>query len=73
MVHWWWRRRRILDKRVADAEAENERSRILLEEARAGVVRPAERIRQRNMISGIIEKALTGGYDAPEKKEGGAG
>jgi hypothetical protein len=60
---WWWRRNRVLDEKVSDARAEHARSKALLEEAREGVVRPAERARQRNMISDIITKALAGGYD----------
>ena len=68
---WWWQRNRALDEKVLDAKAENARSQALLDEAREGVVRPAERIRQRNMISDIIQKALAGGYDEPEGKGSG--
>jgi hypothetical protein len=68
---WWWRRNRVLDEKIRDAKAENARSQALLDEAREGVVRPAERIRQRNMISDIIQKALAGGYDEPEGKGSG--
>ena len=71
MVSWWWRRGRRLDEKVEDAEAEHARSKALLEEARAGLVRPAERIRQRDMISEIVQKALSGGYDTREGQEGG--
>ncbi len=71
MVHWWWQRGRRLDEKVQDAEAEHARSKALLEEAREGVVRPADRIRHRNMISDIIEKALSGGYDGREGEEKG--
>lgn len=69
LVRWWWQRRKDLVRREAEAQAELETSRELLEESR-GVVADLRRMRAENHVTERLEQIIQQRDDRRDRQQG---